>query len=463
MSPSVTVRLLATQSDARLVDLARHGHERAFEAFVQRYRRPLLGYCRRVLLPEARAEDALQQALLQAWVALQRGDEVRDARAWLYRIVHNTALNALRSSGYDYAELTEALSGTHAPHEDLDRRIAVREALAGLAALPEQQREALLRTAVEGASHADAAAEMGVSEGALRGLVYRARASLRTAVTALTPMPLASWAAGAAGHGGGAVAELAAGGGSAGLAGLLAKGGVVVLTAGALTAGVGTVEQHRRAQSHDTRRPVHAARADTAGRPAAGAPGGGLIAATPVTAAETPTADESPAPTRHHAHHRHHRREAAAAPVVPRERAPEAPVSPHESGRAEDGGGVPPRHEMSDRDHDGPGGGGGLEHSGRHAGDRLPGSGSAPRGGDHERSGSGPGSGGHDGDDDGPVEASGTGDHRGSRSGGGERSGESGGGSGFSDGGGDGSHGGDDVSHGGDDGLRDSGDGRTGG
>src|SRR6266511_2021014 len=110
MSPSVTVRLLATQSDARLVELARQGHERAFEALVQRYRRPLLGYCRRVLLPEARAEDALQQALL----SLQRGDEVRDARAWLYRIVHNTALNALRGSGYDYAELSEALSGAHA-------------------------------------------------------------------------------------------------------------------------------------------------------------------------------------------------------------------------------------------------------------------------------------------------------------------------------------------------------------
>src|SRR5437763_16629847 len=98
MSPSVTVRLLATQSDGRLVDLARQGHERAFEALVLRYRRPLLGYCRRVLLPEARAEDALQQALLQAWLALQRGDEVRDARAWLYRLVRHTALNAMRSS-----------------------------------------------------------------------------------------------------------------------------------------------------------------------------------------------------------------------------------------------------------------------------------------------------------------------------------------------------------------------------
>src|SRR5437763_8872188 len=301
MSPSVTVRLLATQSDGRLVDLARQGHERAFEALVQRYRRPLLAYCRRVLLPDARAEDTLQQALLQAWLALQRGDGVRDARAWLYRIDRNTALNALRSSGYDYAELSEALSGADAPHEDLDRRIAVREALAGLAALPGQQREALLRTAVEGASHADVAAEMGVSEGALRGLVYRARASLRTAVTAVTPLPLASWAAGAAGHGGGAVAELAVGGGTAGVVGVLAKGGAVALTAGVLAAGVGTVEQHRHGH-RDGAPPSH--RAASAAEPASTR----LVVARPVAALQAPGAG-------------HHRREIAAAPLVLREHA----------------------------------------------------------------------------------------------------------------------------------------------
>src|ERR687887_2397878 len=105
-SPSLLI--LRTQSDERLVELARGGHERAFEAIVERYRRPLLRACRRVL-PEARAEDALQQALVAAWAALERGDEVRDLRAWLYRIAHNTALNQLRMSGYDYAELRDAL------------------------------------------------------------------------------------------------------------------------------------------------------------------------------------------------------------------------------------------------------------------------------------------------------------------------------------------------------------------
>jgi RNA polymerase sigma factor (sigma-70 family) len=396
MSPSVTVRLLATQSDARLVELAHHGHERAFEALVLRYRRPLLTYCRRVLLPEARAEDALQQALLQAWLSLQRGAEVRDACAWLYRIVHNTALNALRGSGYDYAELSEALSGTHAPQEDLDRRIAVREALAGLAALPDQQREALLRTAVEGASHADAAAEMGLTEGALRGLVYRARTTLRTAVTAVTPMPLATWAAEAAGHGGGAVAELVVGGGSAGLAGLRAKGGAAALTAGVLAAGVGAAEHHR---SGHAPRPAPVARAVDAD--GSGSRGRLLVVVAP---GGDPAATEPDAPARHGRPHGGHRvRRLGLAPTPSHGGVPELPVGSRRGGGENDGRGGPPtsgRSEGADGRGDG---GGGPGPGGRHGGDHLPASGTAPVPGDGRSdggsggSGRGPGDGGHDG------------------------------------------------------------------
>jgi RNA polymerase sigma factor (sigma-70 family) len=249
MSPSVSARLLRTQSDARLVAFAHAGHERAFEALVRRYRGQLLGYCRRLLLSEERAEDALQQALMQAWLALRAGTEVENAKAWLYRIVHNSALNALRVSGYDYCTLSESLSGANAPQEDLDRRIAVREALAGLAALPEMQREALLRTAVEGSTHRQTALELGLSETAVRGLVYRARAALRATASAIVPPPLVSWALGSGGSGapvGERLAEVGAGGGSAGVAGLLMKGGAMAVTAGVLAGGITSVHAHPR-------------------------------------------------------------------------------------------------------------------------------------------------------------------------------------------------------------------------
>src|SRR4051812_13186009 len=228
LSPSTV--LLRTQSDERLVELARAGHERAFEAIVERYHAPLLRAARRYL-PEARAEDALQQAFISSWGALQRGDEIRDLRAWLYRIVHNTALNQLRVSGYDYAELEDSLRGSEAPQEEMERRAIVRQTLTGLAGLPDRQREALLRIAVEGRSQEEVARELGVSEGAVRQLVHRARLTLRAAATAVTPLPVATWAAGAAASGGAVssqmaerISELV---GGAGASAFLAKAGAV--------------------------------------------------------------------------------------------------------------------------------------------------------------------------------------------------------------------------------------------
>jgi RNA polymerase sigma factor (sigma-70 family) len=218
--PSPSTVLLRTQSDERLVALARGGHDRAFEAIVERYRRPLLRACRRIL-PEARAEDALQQALMAAWAGLRRGDDVQELRPWLFRIVRNTALNQLRAAGYDFDELVETLGAADDPEEEVVRRAVVRQTLAAVAALPDRQREALLRTAINGHAQADVARDLGLSSTAMRQLVHRARRSVRTAATALVPMPLAVW--------------VASTGGATATATLATAGTVCVLAGGAVT------------------------------------------------------------------------------------------------------------------------------------------------------------------------------------------------------------------------------------
>ena len=289
---SASVKLLRTQSDERLVALAAAGHERAFEAIVERYRRTLLRHCRRYL-PEARAEDALQQALVAAWSALQRGDEVRELRPWLHRIVHNTSLNALRSAGYDYEQLRETLEGDGGPAELAERDAVVRQTLAGLAALPERQREALLQIAVEGRSQDEVAEDLGVSHGAVRQLVHRARRSLRTAATALMPLPLAGWLASGGGESRGdlvaRVAELVAG---AGGGATLAKAGAVAVVAGGAVGAPVVVD---RVSERPTAPEPRAAAAAPA-RPDAERPARSAAPAEPVAVAELPQVAEAPEP-----------------------------------------------------------------------------------------------------------------------------------------------------------------------
>jgi RNA polymerase sigma factor (sigma-70 family) len=283
MSPRISISLLAAQPDQRLLALARDGNERAFEALVHRYRRPLLRYCRRMRLSDTRAEDVLQQAFLQAWLAISRGAEVRELRAWLYRIVHNVAVNAMRGTAESHGELTEAVQAraSLASDSNLQRRIAVREALGDVAELPQMQQAAIFLTAVDGQTHDEVAHALGISQGALRGLLYRARATLRSAAAALTPSPLlasASGGTGAAAPSTERLAELAAGGG-AGFAGVLLKGAVATVTAGVLATGAGVVAHHGR----ESVTPHHGATSAASLAPLAHSPeGSGLPSASTV-------------------------------------------------------------------------------------------------------------------------------------------------------------------------------------
>ena len=261
MSPRFHLRPLSVQPDDRLVELAGQGDERAFEALVKRHRRSLAAYCRRIGLPEHRAEDVLQQALTRAWLALGRGAEVREPRAWLHRIVHNTALNAIRAERRHAHEPIELASGAAASASagDVEARLQMRDALGHVAALPPQQRDALVLTAIEGRSHDEAADAMGLTDGAVRGLLYRARTSLRRAAAAFGPQGLLGWLGrGAGGEGAlaGRTVEVSAGGAAAGAAGLLGKGAIATGVAALLAAG-GTIA-HLESGGHAAHRRIAA-------------------------------------------------------------------------------------------------------------------------------------------------------------------------------------------------------------
>lgn len=291
MTPILSTALLRTQSDGRLVSLAAAGNERAFEAIVERYRRPLLRYCRR-MLPETRAEDAVQQAFLNAWAALGRGADVHDLRPWLYRIAHNTAINGLKANGFDYDELGEETHRTAGgPYDDLVRRDEMRETLSNLAALPDRQREALLRTAISGDPQSDVAHDLGITDGAVRQLVHRARAQLRAVATAVTPAPFVAWVASVGPAGGEPaqrIAEAAAGAGGAGVVGVAAKAGAVVAATGVLVTPGSPVRTAIRDGAGDT--PGAAAKAPARAPAEAANPAIAPSGSSPATAARRPAA-----------------------------------------------------------------------------------------------------------------------------------------------------------------------------
>jgi RNA polymerase sigma factor (sigma-70 family) len=181
--------VLSTQSDERLVDLVRAGSDPAFEAIVERYRRALMRYVSRLLPPE-RAEDVVQQSFVKAYEAMHRNSAELNLKPWLYRIAHNGALNALRDRSAAHAELSDTIDGVERPDQAFERSVGLRELVVAVQALPERQRSAILLREMEGRSYEEIATALGVTDGAVRQLLNRARNTLRAAAASVIPMPL---------------------------------------------------------------------------------------------------------------------------------------------------------------------------------------------------------------------------------------------------------------------------------
>ncbi len=284
----------AAQSDARLAARARAGDERAFEQLVRRHRAPLVSYCRRLGL-DGRAEDAVQQAFLSAWLALRRGQEVRDVRSWLGRIAHNKAVDLLRAGAEGPGD---ALSPPPA-RGGFEESLELRQTLAGVAALPPRQRDALVLSAIDGRSYEEVAGALGVSEGAVRGLLQRARATLRAAAGALAPLPLLRAPAGwlrRASVPVGRVAELAApnaaGGGATGAT---LRAAAAAVTTVALAAGVAVGPLHSLITGHARHRAPRAGAPAARGAPARHGGDGASASAVAGVGASRPKAQRSAA------------------------------------------------------------------------------------------------------------------------------------------------------------------------
>ena len=148
----------------------------------------VMSFCLRHLPPSA-AEDVVSDTFLTAW---RRLDVVPDEPLpWLLVTARNLIRNQYRSQARAF-ELTDRLSQvTKLAAEPADVTAERRgEILTALGGLSDDDREALLLTAWDGLSGAEAAEVLGITHGALRVRVHRARR--KVAGQALDPTPLRS-------------------------------------------------------------------------------------------------------------------------------------------------------------------------------------------------------------------------------------------------------------------------------
>lgn len=188
---------MATDEE-RWVDRARRGDRNAFRQLVEAHARALFVVCARITRDAALAEDAVQEALFNAWRHLPDFDGRASFRTWLHRIAVNAALEQMRRGArHEAAALTpqdenddddfllqhgsdEPGPEQHALGSEISRHVET-----NLASMTVLERTAFLLRHTEGHSIEEIAQTLSLNISASKQAIFRAVRKLRGALQPL--------------------------------------------------------------------------------------------------------------------------------------------------------------------------------------------------------------------------------------------------------------------------------------
>ena len=188
-------RPLDTQADpdVQLMLEVQRGDRTAFHRLFEKHVAGVIGFAMQFVGNRARAEELAQDVFLQIYRTRSRYTPRARFKTWLYRMVTNACLSDLRRPEHR-ARVQPLDHSAAARAEDLPRplelptrssedlaldREAVERLRTAVAALPAQQRAALLLARVNGLSYDEVAASLTCSVSAVKSLIHRATVTLR--------------------------------------------------------------------------------------------------------------------------------------------------------------------------------------------------------------------------------------------------------------------------------------------
>ncbi|MGH7982698.1 MAG: RNA polymerase sigma factor [Candidatus Udaeobacter sp.] len=163
-------------SEREQYQAAIHGNREAFEMIIRTHSRALFAIAYGILQNREEAEDVVQDSLVKAWKTRWRVRDPEKFAAWLATIARHRALDVFRRHRtVPFTHETIEISETETTHTTtIDQRLHL-----ALAALPELYRAALTLRYFEEMDYRTIENTLGLTNGALRGILGRALASMR--------------------------------------------------------------------------------------------------------------------------------------------------------------------------------------------------------------------------------------------------------------------------------------------
>ena len=175
-----------------LIRRAQKGNREAFEHLVRGTSRLVYSHLLVLTRHPQQAEDLTQETYLHAWKAIAKLTEPAGFRSWLLTIARNLSVNEVRAarrlkrgSGLVKAAGSDIDVADPAPDPAEASEVTEQQEqlLQLLEALPEDYRQPLMLRYLAGADHDAIRGQLGLTDGALRGLLHRGMTMLRERMT----------------------------------------------------------------------------------------------------------------------------------------------------------------------------------------------------------------------------------------------------------------------------------------
>ena len=181
-------RTPTVDEDVRLMLSFQQGDVHDFERLMERHYKSVFNLANRFLSDRSAAEDVAQNVFLQIFRSAAGYRPTASFTTWLYTITRNACYSEIRRRGRRPGSLSgEAAGSPHAEaRDDLEQaelQAAVRRAIA---ALPENQRMAVILRRYHELSYDQIATAMNTSVGAVKALLHRAREALKEKLRSFT-------------------------------------------------------------------------------------------------------------------------------------------------------------------------------------------------------------------------------------------------------------------------------------
>ena len=184
MTPGPSPRGVPAPLDASVLRRCLAQDPMAFRAFVVRYERMVFALLSRMLGQGPEVEDLAQETFVRAYRAFPSFDPDGPAKVstWLLTIATRLALDS-RKKHRATEPVDETLPAASTPERELERRQLGNAISAAAAALPDDQRAALVLAEMHGLSTAEIAEALGVPENTAKTRLFRAREKMRAALS----------------------------------------------------------------------------------------------------------------------------------------------------------------------------------------------------------------------------------------------------------------------------------------